>query len=426
MTTAERVERDERDERDEREQDTGPGVSRPAPTPTHVAVPAARATGCPFDPAPDVQRAHREEPITRATLWDGSSCWLVTRHQDVREVLGDPRFSADATRPGFPFLSAGASEVADSAPSFIRQDDPEHARLRRMLTADFMVKKMEAMRPEVQRLADELLDRMTEGREAADLVKEFALPLPSLVICRLLGVPYDDHEFFQKRSGILLGLHSTAEQVRTAREELQDFLRQLAESKRREPDDGIVSRLVARGELDDTAIASMGLLLLVAGHETTANMTALSTLTLLRNPDQLARLRAEPSLIKGAVEELLRYLTIVHNGLPRVADEDVTIGGRTIRAGEGVLCTLNTANRDEEIFPGGAALDVGRDARRHVAFGFGVHQCLGQPLARVELQIALETLLRRLPGLRLDIPFEEVPFRHDMGIYGVHALPVAW
>ncbi|MEW9517336.1 cytochrome P450 [Streptomyces tubercidicus] len=417
MTTAERI---------EREQNTEPGVSRPTPTPAPVAVPAARATGCPFDPAPDVQRAHREAPITRATLWDGSSCWLVTRHQDVREVLGDPRFSADVTRPGFPFLTAGTREVADSAPSFIRQDDPEHARLRRMLTADFMVKKMEAMRPEVQRLADELLDRMTEGRQAADLVREFALPLPSLVICRVLGVPYDDHEFFQKRSGILLSLRSTAEQVRTAREELQEYLRQLADSKRREPDDGIVSRLVARGELDDTAIASMGLLLLVAGHETTANMTALSTLTLLRNPDQLARLRAEPSLIKGAVEELLRYLTIVHNGLPRVADEDVTIGGRTIRAGEGVLCTLNTANRDEEIFPGGATLDVGRDARRHVAFGFGVHQCLGQPLARVELQIALETLLRRLPGLRLDIPFEEVPFRHDMGIYGVHALPVAW
>ncbi|MGW7573094.1 cytochrome P450 [Streptomyces sp. NPDC054765] len=412
MTTAEHI---------EVEHGTGPGEGL-AP----LAVPAARAAGCPFDPAPGVERARREEPVTRATLWDGSSCWLVTRYEDVRAVLGDPRFSADATRPGFPFLSVGVRELATSKPTFIRRDDPEHARLRRMLTADFMVKKVEAMRPEVQRITDDLLDRMTAGRNSADLVAEFALPLPSLVICLLLGVPYDDHEFFQDHSRRLLSLRSTAEEVRTAQDELLCYLSRLAETKRREPDDGIISRLVARGELDNEEIASMGRLLLIAGHETTANMTALSTLALLRNPDQLARLRAEPSLIKGAVEELLRYLTIIHNGLPRVADEDVTLGGRTIRAGEGVLCILNSANRDEDAFSGGDALDVGRDARRHVAFGFGVHQCLGQPLARVELQIAVETLLRRLPDLRLDIPFEDVPFRHDMGIYGVHALPVAW
>ncbi|WP_328385510.1 cytochrome P450 [Streptomyces sp. NBC_00400] len=412
MTTAERT---------EAEHDTGPGAG-PAP----LAVPAARAEGCPFDPAPGVERARREEPITRVTLWDGSTCWLVTRHQDVREVLGDPRFSADATRPGFPFLTAGGRELATVRPTFIRQDDPEHARLRRMLTAEFMVKKVEAMRPEVQRLTDDLLDRMTAGRNSADLVAEFALPLPSLVICLLLGVPYDDHEFFQERSRLLLSLRSTAEEVRGAQEDLRGYLTRLAESKRREPDDGIVSRLVARGELDDEEVSSMGRLLLIAGHETTANMTALSTLALLRNPGQLKRLREDPSLIKGAVEELLRYLTIVHNGLPRVATEDITVGGRTIRAGEGVLCTLNSANRDDDVFPGGDALDVGRDARRHIAFGFGVHQCLGQPLARVELQIAVETLLRRLPDLRLAIPFEDVRFRHDMGIYGVHALPVAW
>lgn len=412
MTTAERT---------EAEHDTGPSAGL-AP----LAVPAARAEGCPFDPAPGVERARREEPITRATLWDGSACWLVTRHQDVREVLGDPRFSADATRPGFPFLTAGGRELATVRPTFIRQDDPEHARLRRMLTAEFMVKKVEAMRPEVQRLTDDLLDRMTAGRNSADLVAEFALPLPSLVICLLLGVPYDDHEFFQERSRLLLSLRSTAEEVRGAQEDLRGYLTRLAESKRREPDDGIVSRLVARGELDDEEVSSMGRLLLIAGHETTANMTALSTLALLRNPGQLKRLREDPSLIKGAVEELLRYLTIVHNGLPRVATEDITVGGRTIRAGEGVLCTLNSANRDDDVFPGGDALDVGRDARRHIAFGFGVHQCLGQPLARVELQIAVETLLRRLPDLRLAIPFEDVRFRHDMGIYGVHALPVAW
>ncbi|MYT31961.1 MULTISPECIES: cytochrome P450 [unclassified Streptomyces] len=400
-------------------------AERTAP-PDALTVPASRAPGCPFDPAPGITDATRTEPITRATLWDGSPCWLVTGHQEVREVLGDPRFSADAHRPGFPFLTAGAREIVGNSRTFIRMDDPEHARLRRMLTADFMVKKVEAMRPEVQRLADELLDRMTDGRTTADLVTDFALPLPSLVICLLLGVPYEDHEFFQERSRILLSLRSTPAEVRAAQDELVEYLARLARAKRERPDDAIVSRLVARGELSDADIATMGRLLLVAGHETTANMTALSTLALLRNPDQLARLRAEPALVKGAVEELLRYLTIVHNGVPRIATEDVVIGGRTIRAGEGVLCMINSANRDAEVFPGGDTLDVSRDARRHVAFGFGVHQCLGQPLARVELQIALETLIHRLPGLRLAVPYEEIPFRSDMAIYGVHSLPIAW
>ncbi|MFI5756752.1 cytochrome P450 [Streptomyces sp. NPDC051569] len=394
------------------------------PTPALTA-PASRG-GCPFDPPPAYERARQEAPVTRVTLWDGSSCWLITRHEDVRAVLGDPAFSAEATRPGFPFLSAGRKKLSGGDPSFIRRDDPDHARLRRMLTADFMVKKIEAMRPDIQRIADELLDRMTAAGTSADLVSEFALPLPSLVICRLLGVPYEDHDYFQSRSRILLHDASTADEISRAMDDLVTYLTQLAKDKEREPDDGIISRLTARGELDAGEIAAMCRLLLIAGHETTANMTALSTLALLRDPGQLTRLRETPSLMKGAVEELLRYLTIVHNGVPRAATEDVTVGGVTIRAGEGVLCILNTANRDEDVFPSGAGLDVERDARRHVAFGFGVHQCLGQPLARVELQVALETLIRRLPELRLAVPFESIRFREDMVVYGVHALPVAW
>ncbi|MFI9045335.1 cytochrome P450 [Streptomyces sp. NPDC053427] len=397
----------------------------PVTHPNAPVLPAARAAGCPFDPAPDIERALREEPITRATLWDGTSCWLVTRHEDVRAVLGDPRFSADAARPGFPFIAAGGRELAASTPTFMRMDDPAHARIRRMLTSDFMVKKIEAMRPEMQRLADDLLDRMTDGRTSADLVTEFALPLPSLVMCLILGIPYEDHAFLQERSHVV-NPRSAPEDVRAGLSEPPEYLLRLVEAKRREPDDRIISRLVARGELDDTEIASMGRLLLFAGHEPTANMTALGTLALLRNPAQLARLRRDPSLTEGAVEELLRYLTIAHNGLPRVATEDVTLDGHTIRAGEGVICTLNSANRDDDVFPSGETLDVGREARRHLAFGFGVHQCLGQSLARVELQIALETLVRRLPGLRLDVPFEDIAFRNDMGVYGVHALPVAW
>ncbi|WP_329060356.1 cytochrome P450 [Streptomyces sp. NBC_01429] len=390
-----------------------------------LTAPASRG-GCPFDPPPAYERAREESPVTRVQLWDDSPCWLITRHEDVRTVLGDRRFSADARRPGFPFLSAARKRLPRGRPSFIGMDDPGHARMRRMLTAEFMVKKVESMRPDVRRITDDLLDRMTATGRTADLVGEFALPLPSLVICRLLGVPYEDHEFFQSRSAVLLNVRSSPEALAAAQGEVSQYLTDLAKLKRSSPDDGIISRLMERGELSVEEVAGMGFLLLVAGHETTANMTALSVLALLRRPDQLALLRDDPSLIKGAVEELLRYLSIVHNGLARTATEDVTVGGRTIRAGEGVLCLLNTANRDEEVFPSGDGLDVGRDARRHIAFGFGVHQCLGQPLARLELQVALEAVLRRLPGLRLAVPFEDIRFRTDMIVYGVHGLPVAW
>ncbi|MFD8085200.1 cytochrome P450 [Kitasatospora sp. NPDC059722] len=395
-----------------------------APTPrfTH---PAARGA-CPFAPPPAYQQAQQEEPVSRVSLWDGTPSWFLTRYDDIKAVLADPRFSSDATRPGFPFISAGARQLGAGQVTFIRMDDPEHAHQRRMLTGEFMIKKVEALRPEIQRIADRLLDDMTAGRTEADLVSDFALPLPSLVICLLLGVPYEDHAFFQECSRVLLRRDSPPEDVDAAQKRLADYLVALTETKRTAPDDGILSRLAERGELTTEEIGAMGRLLLIAGHETTANMTALSVLALLRNPAQLDHLRAHPESVPGAVEELLRYLTIVHSGLTRVATEDVEVGGVTIRAGEGVICMVSTANRDAAQFPGGDELDLTRDARRHLAFGFGIHQCLGQPLARLELQIALDTVLRRLPGLRLAVPFEDVPFRGEMLVYGLHALPVAW
>ncbi|HEV2640164.1 MAG TPA: cytochrome P450 [Actinocrinis sp.] len=390
-----------------------------------ITVPATRGT-CPFDPPPAYRQARLEDPVSRVELWDGSTTWMVTRYEDVRAVLGDKRFSAEADRPNFPFTSPGRRELSTVGQSFIRMDDPEHARLRRMLTGDFMLKKMTALRPQVQEIADGLLDRMTADRAEADLVAEFALPLPSLVICLLLGVPYEDHEYFQRCSRVMLDSRSKTEEILEARQSLLDYMSRLTAEKRRSPDDGILSRLAQREDLDNDETARMGLLLLIAGHETTANMTSLSVLALLQNPDQLARLRAEPELMNGAVEELLRYLTIVHSGVARVAIEDIEIGGTTIPAGDGVLCMINEANRDDDAFAHGDALDVARDARRHVAFGFGVHQCLGQPLARLELQVALSTILRKLPGLRLAAQYEDIAFRHEMLIFGVEALPVAW
>ncbi|MFE5588594.1 cytochrome P450, partial [Kitasatospora sp. NPDC056531] len=242
--------------------------------------------------------------------------------------------------------------------------------------------------------------------------------------------PYDDRNRFQSLSRTLLNNRSSLEQLTAAQDEIQDYLRGLAARKRERPEDDILSRLAARDDLTVDAVASNGGLLLVAGHETTANMISLSIALLLDQPEQIARL-ADPAALPGAVEELLRLLTIVHAGLPRVALEDVELGGETIRAGEGVIAMLSTANRDEALFGGAGQratdeLDLDRDARRHMAFGFGVHQCLGQPLARAELQIALETLFRRLPGLRLAVEPSEREFRTESFIYGMRSLPAAW
>jgi cytochrome P450 len=381
---------------------------------------------CPFTPPPAYTAAAREAAVTRAVLPDGTACWLVTGYDEVRAVLADARFSADARTPGFPFLSAGQRELATAKPSFIRMDDPEHARLRRMVTKDFLVKRIEELRPGIQDIVDRAVDRMTEGRSSADLVADFALPIPSLVICLMLGVPYEDHELFQSLSRTLLDNCTTRPEAERAHAQLMGYLAELAERKRQHPGDDILSRLAAREDLTDQETASLGFLLLVTGHESTANMTAVSVLALLRRPDQAELLRRDSELARGAVDELLRHLTIIHLGLGRAATEAVRVGEVTVEAGEGVICMLSTANRDEQLFGAAHDLDLTRDARRHVAFGYGVHQCLGQTLARVELQIVLTTLLRRLPGLRLAVPADQLTYNRDNIVYGLRELPVTW
>jgi cytochrome P450 len=394
--------------------------------------PMARAAGCPFDPPRELRTLQAQAPIARVRLWDGSTPWVVTRYAEQRALLADPRVSADITLPGYPHNSAGFRERRMQARTFIGMDDPEHARLRRMVTAPFAIKRVEALRPAIQAIVDTLIDEMLAGPKPVDLVQAFALPVPSLVICGLLGVPYADHDFFQRNSKILINRDQPPEATRAAQAKLIDYLDRRVAEKLVDPADDLLSRLaieqVKTGELTRHDVAVMGMLLLIAGHETTANMIALGTLALLEHPDQLAALRGtdNPRLIAGAVEELLRYLNIVHSGRRRVALEDIEIGGQVIRAGDGVIFANDVANRDEEAFADPDRLDVHRDARRHVAFGFGVHQCLGQPLARVELQVVYGTLYRRVPTLRLAVELDQVPFKHDALVYGVYELPVTW
>jgi cytochrome P450 len=391
--------------------------------------PMTRAAGCPFDPPPAARALQGEAPLARVRLWDGSTPWLVTRYAEQRALLADPRVSADSTRPGYP--SPAPLPKGGTGISFILMDNPEHARLRKMVTAPFTIRRVAAMRPAVQKIVDDLVDELLAGPKPVDLVEAFALPVPSLVICELLGVPYADHDFFQENSKLIIRRDAEPEERAAGHQALVGYLDRLMGEKLAAPAGDLLSGLATRvgaGELSRTEAAQMGVLLLIAGHETTANMIALGTLALLEHPDQLALLREsdDPALVASAVEELLRYLNITHNGRRRLALEDIEIGGETIRAGEGMIMANDLANRDPAVFPDGDRLDLTRDAHRHVAFGFGVHQCLGQPLARLELQVVYGTLYRRIPTLALATDVERIPFKHDGSVYGVYELPVTW
>ncbi|GAA2213439.1 cytochrome P450 [Nonomuraea monospora] len=398
----------------------------------------ARSAACPLDPAPAMRARQEEGPLTRVRLWDGTMAWLVTGHAEHRAVLAHPGVSVEPAR-GLPRLSAveaaameamAAREDGAGGISFILMDDPEHARLRRMVTGAFTVRRVEAMRPATQRIADDLVDAMLAGPGPVDLVEAFSLPLPSLVISNLLGVPYDDHEFFQANSRTIINRDSPAEVRGQAQYALGAYLYTLLGEKLARPGDDLLSGLaerIAAGELSQQEATQMGVLMLFAGHETTANMITLGALALLRQPDQADALRkGDDPQVAAAVEELLRYLTITHGGLRRVALEDLEIAGQVIRAGEGILAVNEVANRDPAVFPDPDRLDVGRNARSHVTFGYGVHQCLGQSLARMELQVAYPTLLRRIPSLALAAEVGQIPFKHDGFVYGAYELPVTW
>ncbi|MBE9373604.1 cytochrome P450 [Saccharopolyspora sp. HNM0983] len=390
--------------------------------------PMARDARCPFDPPPDLQATREQGPLTTVRLWDGSTPWLVTRYEQQRRLLADPRVSADPMRPGYP---SPAPVDGSSKLSFILMDDPEHARQRRMVAAPFTIKRTEALRPAVQQIVDDRIDEMLAGPKPVDLVQEFALPVPSLVICELLGVPYSDHEFFQANSNIMINRDSTVEQRAEAKGQLSGYLHDLLQHKMADPGQDLLSGLTARidsGELSREDAAQMGVLLLIAGHETTANMIALGTLALLQHPEQLTALREtdDPALVSSAVEELLRYLHITHSGRRRVAAEDIDFDGTLIRAGDGLIMPNDIGNRDPDVFDDPDRLDIRRNPRNHVAFGFGNHQCLGQPLARLELQVVYGTLYKRIPELRLATDLDSIPFKHDGSVYGVYELPVTW
>ena len=381
-----------------------------------------RPAGCPFDPSPDLTALRAELPIARLAAPEGApGVWLVTGYELVRQIFADPRFSARYETQYHPLM--GAQLPPAPIGDLTGMDAPEHTRIRKMLIGKFTVRRMNQLTERVTEITRTQLDEMDKLGPPADLVQVFAHPVPAQTICELLGVPYDERADFM---GFTQSLSSDddAEAQLVAFTRLGEYLRDLARAKRANPTDDLLSDLTAT-DLTEDELGGVAAFLLAAGLDTTANMLSLGTFALLRNPSQLAALRDDPSLADGAVEELLRYLSIATTGMRGVL-EDVELGGAPLKAGDTVIIAVNAANRDPAKFSGPDVLDVRRSAAGHLAFGHGIHQCLGQQLARVEMRVAFPALLARFPSLRLAVPAQEVSLRDPIQIYGVRSLPVTW
>ena len=377
----------------------------------------------PINPAPEFARIRSEQPVfgVRRPLPNGDflMMWLITRYADARELLSSRETSN----------SLGRSGSAASQPGFLLSlDPPDHTRIRRTLTGQFSMRRLAAMRPYIEEITTRFLDEMEAAGPPIDLMQAFALPLPSLVICELLGVPFEDQPEFQRRSDTMLDVFVTREQQAQNTREMNAYMQSLVNRHRQDPGNDILGMLIRdhADELTDEELLGIGNILLVAGHETTANTIGLGTLLLLQHPDQLALVRDDPEVITSAVEEILRYLTIVHTGTPRIILQDMIIGGQTIQAGDIATLSLPSANRDAGFMTDPDVFDVTRQPQAHLTFGHGIHQCLGQQLARLEMSVALPALLCRFPNLSLAASVADLTFRGDGPVNGVRELPVSW
>ncbi|WP_406180231.1 cytochrome P450 [Streptomyces sp. NBC_01006] len=388
-----------------------------------TSLPTERPAGCPFAPPAELTEVREQHPVRRMVYPDGHQGWLATGYGPVRAVLADPRFSSRYELMHFPF-PGGPEGALPPAPvgDMTGMDAPDHTRYRRLLAGKFTARRMSLLTERIEQITAEHLDAMERQGSEVDLVQAFAQPIPALVICELLGVPYADRKTFHDFTVALMSMEASMEERFAAMAGLQEYMTQLVRTKRTAPTDDLLGDLT-ESDLTEEELAGLGGFLLGAGLDTTANMLAHGTFALLGHPDQLAALRADPGLADSAVEELMRYLSVAHT-MVRVALEDVELEGQVIKAGESVTLSVEAANRDPLRFADPDALDVRRKAIGQLGFGHGIHQCLGAQLARVEMRVALPALLARFPRLRLAVPAEDVPLRTGMNIYGVHRLPV--
>ncbi|MGM1062423.1 cytochrome P450 [Saccharothrix sp. Mg75] len=386
--------------------------------------------GCPFAEPDGYAELRAAGPVTRVRLGSGREAWAVSSHAAARELLLSDAFSVDRRHPNYPSLVPFTHDVGFRA-SIGEMDPPEHGAARRAVNGEFTQRRVEAMRPDVQEVVDGLVDALLAGPKPADLVPALALPLPTTLICELLGVPEEDREAFRVRSATMIDLFTAPQERMAAIGALLGYIDQLVTAKEADPGDDLVGRRIRRAREDDDgtdhqALVELALTLLVAGFESTANQISLGVVALLRHPDQLDLLRREPERWPAAVEELLRYCSILNPVSYRVAADDVTIAGVAVRRGDGVVALGTAVNRDPEVFADPDRLDVTRTSGRHLAFGHGAHVCVGQHLARVELQVVYETLFRRVPDLRLAVPVEELSFKDEAAAYGLNSVPVTW
>ena len=394
---------------------------------TVTTLPAARQPGCPFDPPKELIEAREHGPISRYPFPDGHQGWLITGYDLTRSVMADSRFSSrKELMLHHPLIDYSGFEVPPASPGeFLLMDEPQHSRYRKPLVGKFTVRRMRLLTERVEQITADHLDAMEKAGPPADLVTAFATPIPAIMICELLGVPYQDRGSFQEQVESFMSGETSDEDLIAAYTATQQYLAELVAAKRANPTDDVLSDLTD-SDLTDEELRGMSLILLAAGLDTTANMLALGTFALLRNPAQMAALRADPALADRAVEELLRYLSVAKTFM-RTALEDVELGGQTIEAGTTLILSYNTANRDPERFADPHVLDLRRQDGGHLAFGHGIHQCLGQQLARIEMRVAFPALVNRFPTLRLAVPAEEVGLRPETAdIYGVKSLPVTW
>ncbi|MET8997255.1 cytochrome P450 [Amycolatopsis sp. NPDC004169] len=375
-----------------------------------------------LDPVPELLRLGERGPITRLPLRLGVPVWLVTGHALAKSVLSD----TDAFSNDFAHLDAAGIDAGLDPGGLGFSDAPAHTRLRRLLAPEFTVRRLNALTARIEEIVADRLDGMAAAGPRVDLVREFALPVPSLLICELLGVPYADRADFQRLSAARFNVVEGAGAPLSALTESLAYLRDLVARQRRSPSDGLLGRLVREhgDDIGDDELAGLADGLLTGGFETTASMLALGSLVLLRDPVAAARLRDDDTAVAPVVEELLRYLTVVQVAFPRFARADIELAGTRICRGDIVLCSLSAADRDPTVGADLDRFDPGRDPQPHLAFGYGVHRCLGAELARRELRVAYPALLRRFPDLRLAVPTEELEFRKISLVYGIDALPV--
>jgi cytochrome P450 len=393
--------------------------------------------GCPFAPPEGYATLRETEPVSKVKLtYNGREAWLLTRYEDMQQMLRDPRFTSDIADPGYPLQFAFPLDLLEQGivkPTLIHMDPPVHTRHRMILMPELTAKQVEAMRPRTQELVDELIDAILEQAPGpVDLVKTLTGPLPAIQTAEQLGLPHDATDLFYRWIALLV-TQGTAEEHASANAEVEMLLHRLIAERKVSPGTDLISNIIKRneergGELTDLDLSALVRVMIAGGHESTLNGGTVGIFTLLTHPDQADILRAHPELAGQAVDELMRFTSVSDHGTVRVAKEDAEIGGVLIKKGEGVICSLQAANRDPRVFANPDTLDFHRkEAAANLAFGSGHHRCAGQPLVRMQMEVLFSTVLRRIPTLRLAVPVEELPFKDDKALIdGLHELPVTW